>query len=183
MLTQARLRVGREVPCFAMAVFGGRYSAAIEGDFVVFLIGMRVNRPWKLHRWLPVFIAMPRMLRELERQHDSGFLGATQGLFATGPVVVQYWRSFEDLERYARNPDAEHLPAWRRFNQQVRGSGDVGIWHETYRVRAGEYESIFGNMPRVGLARAGEHVPLGSTSTAARRLQTRADDEAPVAGY
>ena len=29
----------------------GRYTAEIEGDFVVFLIGMRLNRPWKLHRW------------------------------------------------------------------------------------------------------------------------------------
>ncbi len=166
-----------------MAVFAGRYTGGLDGDFVVFLIGMRVNKPWKVHRWLPVFTAMPRMLRELERQPDSGLLGATQGLLSTGPVVIQYWRSFEQLEQYARDPYAEHLPAWRRFNQLVRGSGDVGIWHETYRVRAGEYETIYGNMPRIGLARVGDHAPLGSTSTAATRTGVRADDEAPVAGY
>src|SRR5579884_2119412 len=40
-------------------VFPGRYTAAAEGGFVVFLIGMRLNRPWKVHRWLPVFMAMP----------------------------------------------------------------------------------------------------------------------------
>ena len=166
-----------------MAVFAGRYTGRLEGDFVVFLIGMRINRPWKVHRWLPVALAMPRMLRELERRPESGFLGAGQGLLAMGPVVVQYWRSFEQLERYARDPDAEHLPAWRRFNRLVRGSGDVGIWHETYRVRAGEYETIYGNMPRIGLARFGVHEPLGSTSTASLRSGARADDEAPVPGY
>src|SRR5438045_3289604 len=121
-----------------MAVFPGRYSGTVDGDFVVFLIGMRVNRFWKPHKWVPVFLQMPKMLKELERDPDSGFLGATQGFLTTGPVVVQYWRSFEQLERYARDTDSKHLPAWRRFNQRVRGSGDVGIWHETYRVRAGE---------------------------------------------
>jgi hypothetical protein len=164
-------------------MFPGRFEAQIDGDFVVFLIGMRINKPWKVHRWMPVAVAMPRMLRELERSPESGFLAATQALFTTGPTVVQYWRSFDDLERYARDQNAEHFPAWKRFNQQIRSSGDVGIWHETYRVRAGEYESIFGNMPRVGLARAGRHVPLGSTSTAARRIGARAKDEPPVAGY
>jgi hypothetical protein len=166
-----------------MAVFKGRYSGTLEGDFVVFMIGMRVNKPWKVHRWLPVFLQMPKMLRELQGRPDSGLLGASQGFLSTGPIVIQYWRSFEQLERYARDPDAEHLPAWRRFNQLVRGSGDVGIWHETYRVRAGEYETIYGNMPRVGLARVGDHEALGSTSTAAIRSGARPEDQAPVTGY
>jgi hypothetical protein len=181
------------------AVHPGRYSARIEGDFVVFLIGMRINRPLRIDRWLPIFRAMPRMVRELENDPESGFLGTTwtwaipappsraarseRRAGATGPLLVQYWRSFDELERYARNPDAEHLPAWRRFNRQVRASGDVGIWHETYRVRAGEYEAVYGNMPRVGLASVGEHTPAGSTSTAARRIGARTDDTAPVAGY
>ncbi|MDP9399771.1 MAG: DUF4188 domain-containing protein, partial [Actinomycetota bacterium] len=54
---------------------------------------------------------------------------------------------------------------WRRFNELLRGTGDAGAWHETYRVRAGEYETIYADKPRVGLARAAEHVPVGSTST------------------
>jgi hypothetical protein len=166
-----------------MSVFEGRHAASIDGDFVVFLIGMRINKPWKVHRWLPVFTAMPKMVRELERHPESGFLGATRGLLAGGPALVQYWRSFEDLERFARDPGARHLPAWRAFNKHVRGSGDVGIWHETYRVRAGEYEAIYGNMPRVGLANVADHRPLRSSSTAAQRIGARPDDEAPVVGY
>jgi Domain of unknown function (DUF4188) len=166
-----------------MPVHKGRHVARMEGDFVVFLIGMRVNKPWKLREWLWVFRAMPRMIKELEADPESGFLGATQGLWTTGPSLVQYWRSFEHLERFARDPAASHLPAWRAFNQLVRGSGDVGVWHETYRVRAGEYEAVYANMPRVGLASAAEHLPVGSTSTAARRLGVRTADEPPVAGY
>jgi hypothetical protein len=166
-----------------MGVFSGRHEARIEGDFVVFLIGMRINKPWKVHRWFPVLTAMGGMIRDLERDPESGFLGATNGFFAGGPALVQYWRSFEHLERFARDPGARHLPAWRAFNKLVRSSGDVGIWHETYRVRAGEYEAIYGNMPRVGLGRVAEHNPLDPASTAARRLRTRPEDEAPVAGY
>ena len=46
-------------------IIAERMAAEIEGDFVVFIIGMRVNRAWKLHKWVPVFLAMPRMLKEL----------------------------------------------------------------------------------------------------------------------
>ena len=167
-----------------MSIHRGRHAARIEGDFVVFLIGMRINRPWKLREWWSVATAMPKMIKELEADPESGFLGATQGLWTTGPSLVQYWRSFEHLERYARNADAEHLPAWREFNRRIRGSGDVGIWHEAYRVRAGEYEAIYGNMPRVGLASVGDFVPIGTTSaTAAKRIGVRPEDVAPVEGY
>jgi hypothetical protein len=167
-----------------MPVLSGRHVARIDGDFVVFIIGMRINRPWKPHKWLPVAAAMAPMVRELEADPESGFLGATWGFLAGGPALVQYWRSFDELERYARRGDARHLPAWQRFNQRVRGSGDVGIWHETYRVRADEYEAIYGNMPRVGLGAVGEHVPVGSTNaTAARRIGARPDDTPPVQGY
>jgi fumigallin biosynthesis monooxygenase-like protein len=167
-----------------MPSFPGRHVAQLDGDFVVFLIGMHINRPWRPHKWLPVLNAMRPMIRELRADSDSGFLGATQGFLAGGPALVQYWRSFEHLDRYARRRDARHLPAWREFNRRVRDSGDVGIWHETYRVRAGEYEAIYGNMPRVGLAAVGRHRPVGSTTaTASRRIGLRPDDVPPVEGY
>jgi hypothetical protein len=147
----------------------GRYSAELEGDFVVFLIGMRLNRPWKVHHWWPVYTAMPRMLRELRRHPEQGLLGAQLGLLHGGPAVVQYWRSFEHLDRFARDPAALHLPTWRWYNRALKASGDVGIWHETYLVPAGRYEAIYGNMPRMGLAAAGGHVVI------ARRGQSAAE--------
>ena len=148
-----------------------RMTAEIDGDFVVFIIGMRVNRIWKVHKWWPVAAAMPRMLRELRADPDSGFLGAIQGF----PAIVQYWRSFEHLERYARSHDRSHWPAWVDFNKRIRvASGDVGIWHETYLVRAGEFEAIYGAVPRIGVAAAGRFVPVSTANGSAReRLPER----------
>jgi hypothetical protein len=163
-----------------MRAIPGRHTAQLEGDFVVFVIGFHVNRPWQLRRWLPVFAAMPPMVRELREDPDSGLLGAHYGWLLGGPVVLQYWRSFERLERYARDREARHLPAWRRFNRRVRGTMAVGVYHETYRVRAGEYEAVYVDMPVVGLAAGTAHVPVGSTSTAAGRLGVRDADRAPV---
>ena len=144
---------------------------------------MRINRLFAFRKWVPTARAMGPMIRELYQHPEKGLLGHELFVYWRGPVLLQYWRSFEDLERFARDPESSHLPAWKRFNQLARGSGDVGIWHETYRVRAGEYEAIYGNMPRVGLGAAGEHGPLGSTSTASLRAGVRAEDAAPVAGY
>ena len=143
--------------------------AEIDGDFVVFLIGMRVNKPWKIHKWLPVVLAMPRMLKELDAAPDAGLLGYQQYF----GVIVQYWRSFDHLERYARNRDAQHWPAWVAFNKNVgNASGDVGIWHETYRISAGQYETVYGAMPRYGLAKAARHIPVSGARDSARGRMT-----------
>jgi hypothetical protein len=45
----------------------------LEGDFVVFLIGMRISRFWKFHKWIPVARAMPKMLVELSRSQIADF--------------------------------------------------------------------------------------------------------------
>lgn len=150
------------------------HTAEIDGDFVVFLIGMRPNRLWKLWKWWPVFLAMRPMLKELAAHPEKGMLGATFA-WIRGPAVVQYWRSFSDLERFARASDDPHLPAWRRFNLAVGSSGDVGIWHETYKVGAGEYECIYRGMPVHGLAAAGRHVPVrAGRERAAERISVPA---------
>lgn len=142
-----------------------RMTAQIEGDFVVFLIGLRVNKPWKVHKWWPAALAMPKMIKELEAQPDLGFLGHT----SMAKISIQYWRSFDHLEAYARNKDAAHLPAWRSFNQSVgRNRGDVGIWHETYLVNAGQYESIYSGMPPFGLGAVGKLVPAVANKEQAR---------------
>jgi len=88
-----------------------------------------------------------------------------------GPMLVQYWRSFEDLEKFARDKSDPHLGAWRRFNKAIGSDGSVGIWHETYLVEPGKYEAVYGNMPVFGLASATSHVSaVGRRETARRRL-------------
>ncbi|MFN8072439.1 MAG: DUF4188 domain-containing protein [Mycobacterium sp.] len=168
-------------------VFNGRRTADL-GDregVVVFLIGMRINRLWEVWRWAPVFAAMPRMIVELVRDPSRGLLGRPR-TFVSGRLVmlVQYWNSFEDLERYARDPKAEHLAAWRTFNRRVRDNGSVGIFHETYRVAAADLETVYANMPVFGLAGVTQCVPVsGARQTAAARIGARRDDHAPVQPY
>lgn len=146
-------------------IIPNRMTAVIEGDFVVFILGVRINRLWKVYKRLPVFLAMPRIIKELERQPESGLLGS----MSAGFMMVQYWRSFEHLVAYASSHDSEHWPAWVAFNERTAASrGDVGIWHETYVVRAGEYESIYGGVPRIGLGRAGNLVPAAGRRDSAR---------------
>lgn len=152
------------------ATINRRMTVNIEGDFVVFIIGMRINRPWKIHKWLPVAAAMPKMLKELSKKPESGFLGAENGL----SLIVQYWRSFEHLEAYAKDANSLHFPAWVNFNKKVRSSGDVGIWHETYLVRSGEYECIYNNMPPYGLGKVGTLIPVsGKSEMAGGRLKAK----------
>lgn len=148
-----------------------RVSARVDQEeFVVFLIGMRVNRPWKIHRWLPVARAMGRMLRELDAAPDMG-LKHVESWFGRTSIMVQYWTSFEALEEYATSKAAEHVPAWREFNTRIGSNGDVGIWHETYVIRPGAFECVYNNMPRFGLSRAFDTVPaVGSYARAPTRL-------------
>jgi hypothetical protein len=115
---------------FMAPVIDRRVTAQIEGDFVVFLIGMRINKPWKPHKWLLNLRTMPKMLKELEAAPaENGFLGCMNlGLLS----LVQYCRSFDHLEAYAPGRDKQHWPAWLEFNRLMKDSrGDVGIWHET----------------------------------------------------
>ena len=147
-----------------------RMTGQIKGSFVVFLIGMRINRFWKFHKWIPVAVAMPGMLKELSQKPESGFLGF-QILGGIPPVIIQYWKSFEDLEAYAKDRNGMHYPAWKAFNMKIKSNGDVGIWHETYKVQAGEYECIYNNMPGYGLGKVGELIPaVGKRETAANRI-------------
>jgi hypothetical protein len=147
-----------------------RITATLDGDFVVFLIGMRINAPLKVHKWGPVAAAMPRMLRELRARPELGFLHAEMW-FARTVLVLQYWRSIEQLLDYAKAREASHLPAWQAFNRRVGTDGSVGIWHETYKVTAGAYENIYVNMPPFGLGVAGvPHEATGGLQSARGRL-------------
>ena len=154
-------------------------TAQLDGDFVVFLIGMRVNKWWKIWKWLPVALAMPRMLIELAKRPELGLLHARTAFGFPNIQVIQYWRSFELLHAYASGRSLAHLPAWRDFNRRIASNGDVGIWHETFLVKDGAYESVYNNMPLWGLAAAGAQVPAeGSRRSAKGRLrQTDGTDQ------
>ena len=162
------------------AIIADRMTAEIDGDFVVFLIGMRINKPLKVKQWFPVFVAMPKMLRWLDQHPEAGLLHWQFALLGpTRPAIVQYWRSFEQLAAYAAGKTNAHLPAWKAFNQRTGSNGDVGIWHETYLVKAGQYETIYNNMPPYGLGLAGKIVPAVGRKAAAKGRLGLAENAMP----
>ena len=161
-----------------MTTINRRIAASIEGDFVVFIIGARVNRWWKLPRYLWFLSTMPKMLAEVAAKPESGFLG-WQRLSLTSNM--QYWRSLEQLTAYSRDRDQAHYPYWVKFNKEIGSNGDIGIWHETFLVRAGEYECIYNNMPLRGLAKAARHIDaVGRAGSAMGRLGRTDGGDAPV---
>ena len=152
-------------------IFSGRYTARMDEPFVVFLIGMRINQLWAIRKWMPVAKAMPTMLATLTQNPVKGLMGVHNWVRWREVLSVQYWRSFEDLENFARHPTEPHLQAWKDFNQRIGSDGSVGIWHETYLVNARQYECVYGNMPRFGLAAATEHIAaVGNRETARLRM-------------
>ncbi|MCB2088341.1 MAG: DUF4188 domain-containing protein [Sphingomonadaceae bacterium] len=160
-----------------MTIRAGRFAADFSGPLVVFIIGMRINHFHKIGKWWPVARSMRPMIEELSRQPESGFLGA-ETLFQNLRTVmlVQYWRDFDSLEAYARDREQLHLPAWTAFNKAIGNDGTVGIFHETYTVQAGQYETIYGNMPPFGLGKVAGLVPAtGSRSAARTRMQVTAE--------
>ena len=157
-------------------VIPGRFTAQTDEPFVVFIIGFRVNKIFAFSKWIRTGMAMGPMLRTLFQHPQKGLLGAQTFFYWRGTGLIQYWRSFEDLERFARDREDPHLESWRRFNKTIGSDGSVGIWHETYLVEPGHYEAVYGNMPVFGLAAATSHVPAtGRRETARRRLSVKSE--------
>ena len=148
-----------------------RTAARIEGDFVVFLIGTRINALHRPDKWVPVVSAMGKMIPELFRNPGLGLLGSRTRWAGRHIDLIQYWRSFDHLHAYARASSAEHLPAWRAYNRAVRGNDAVGVWHETFLIEEGGYETVYRSMPPYGLAKAvGQVEATGDLASARGRL-------------
>ena len=154
-----------------------RLTALVEGDFVVFLIGMSINQWWRVDQWVPVAVAMARMQAELARAPDLGLMGLMNAGISNPTISIQYWRSAEHLFRYATSKDAAHLPAWVAFRERVKNNRAVGVWHETFLVSAGRYEAVYSDMPPFGLGSFAPRVPAHG-----RRDGARGRVEANVAG-
>ena len=147
---------------------GRRMTAEIEGDFVVFLIGARFSKLQLVRSFADLGgrRGMKHMLDYLVARPEKGLLAYEMGL----PTIVQYWRSFEQLEAFAKDKDDPHLEVWRQYWRRVGRTGRTGIWHETFLVKAGQYEAVYGNMAPHGLGKAGRLVPVSEASSARERI-------------
>ena len=155
------------------SIYSGRFTIDNKEDIVVFIIGMRINKRLSIHKWGPVFTAMPGMIKELyTNKEELGFLSMESYFGLKTSAMIQYWRSVEDLLAYAKHD--KHMEAWKRFNQRVGNNDAVGIYHETYQIYKGNYESIYANMPHYGLGKAMQqfHIPITEERiSASKRLK------------
>jgi hypothetical protein len=165
-----------------MRIYPGRYTAVYEDGFVIYAFGLRINKPLSARAWLRA-IRTTYVIRQYLRTHpERGNLGFRVALLYGGLAVITFWRSLEDVQAFSRDPEL-HLQAWTWFNRVLRETGEVGMWHEMYMVQPGEYEVIYGNMPRVGLADFAEHRPIGSTrETSLQRIGTQSHETALADG-
>jgi fumigallin biosynthesis monooxygenase-like protein len=105
---------------------------------------------------------------------DSGLLA-----FRTLPglrqvTMVQYWESAEKLQAFANDAQRTHRPAWTEFYRKAYKGNTVGIWHETYVVPTRNSETIYANMPLLGLGQVSGVAPANTRGrTAAERLGKR----------
>lgn len=165
-------------------VLAGRYTAQIEGDFVVFLIGSQLNTMRALNKFRRIGNQMGEMLTVLNSNPAKGFLGGENfyRFFPFTTALISYWRSFEDLEHFSRSKDEPHASAWSEYNRLIGSDGTIGVWHETYLVPAQSYECVYANMPAFGLGKATTIAPVsGRSHTARKRLgQDEAQARVPV---
>ena len=153
-----------------MSVHHHRLTVPPDQRFVVFLIGARINKWWMVPVVWAVAAAMGRMMRELTNDPESGLL-SYENYGGRTTLMVQYWRSVDDLLRYAKSKEQAHTPAWRRWIQSWGLGGAVGIWHETYVIEPGCYECVYHHMPAFGLGKVGPLVDaVGPLKTASGRL-------------
>lgn len=166
--------MGGEEADLVNKIYNGRFTADNDQEFVVFIIGMRFNKLLAFRKWVPVFMAMGPMIKELYQHPKWGFLHTEFAFGWRTVTLIQYWKSFEGLEGYAHGKT--HAEAWKNFNQKVNNDGSVGIFHETYKIGRNGAESIYNNMPKFGLAKAFSHVPVTKGRETARSRIEKNDE-------
>ncbi|MDQ7007645.1 MAG: DUF4188 domain-containing protein [Acidobacteriota bacterium] len=134
-------------------IVSGAVTAIHDRPFVVLLVGLRINKWWRVdHAWQALRV-FRRLHRELEQNPAEGLL-AYQWWWGHPMLSVQYWESWEHVEAWARRREGGHRQAWTDYAQRLRPAGSIGVWHETYIIEPGKYETVYNAMPLFGLGRA-----------------------------
>eukprot|EP01116_Phalansterium_solitarium_P009920 TRINITY_DN24267_c0_g1_i1.p1 TRINITY_DN24267_c0_g1~~TRINITY_DN24267_c0_g1_i1.p1 ORF type:complete len:266 (+),score=46.73 TRINITY_DN24267_c0_g1_i1:135-932(+) len=179
-------------PPDARNVVRGRMAGVIEGDFCLFLIGSRLNDATlsNLNDYKVMGDAFVAMMHELEASPDEfGYLGSET--FVGGnpngshTLLIQYWRSMDHVNRYARARTNEHHSGWKWLMEMGRRSPHLGFWHESYNIKAGDYDCIYVNMPPIGAGKAGKLIPAAGrfNSAAGRAGKSDGNDQPDELNY
>lgn len=127
-------------------------------------------------RGLRAFFYAARLGRAIERSAAAA-VATGAGLlhsetFRVGPGhfgVLQYWRSFDDLEAWSHRPP--HADWWRGAVARMRDRADFGIYHETFLVPRDRVEAIYWGCRPTGLSAFGvTGEPVGPDTNSRGRL-------------
>ena len=108
-------------------------------DLVIIYLGMRINRPRGLLR----FLQLGKQIQDSVSGAPDGLLLHEQFVWSVFPLhggMRQYWRDFDSLESWTRSEP--HRTWWLQF---LRDSGGTGFWHETY-FASGGIEAVYDDM-------------------------------------
>jgi len=105
-----------EQPNLCVSLFGAQYQTE-EGQRLYEAAGIQ-----------------PELEAALAAAHAEGLLLARQLMSPEGPLLMLYWRSYDELDRWARK-----LPHTRWWKWLVENAGrGVGFYHEIYQVKTAE---------------------------------------------
>jgi hypothetical protein len=144
-------------------------------NLIVMYLGMRANSL----RGIPTMLKFGRRIGESVKANPPGLLGHERIIFSPRHVGMrQYWRDFEALESWARDPP--HLVWWKEYLKDTAGTG---FWHEMYS-KAGGFEAIYDNIRTpTGLQLFAPSEPAtGGMFSARRRLERGATPPSGEAG-
>jgi len=135
----------------------------------VFLIGARYNHPLGLFspHAFTVGNAFVDMVTNLDKHAEEfGYLGATSWQSTSAAannelMIVCYFKNVEGLHKFALSD--YHMPTWNWWNSKVREMPHISIYHETYHVPAGNWESIHINSKLSGLGSVSFKMPEEGT--------------------
>ncbi|KAG8164233.1 hypothetical protein KVR01_006151 [Diaporthe batatas] len=164
-------RMSAQLPSRTTGAFGTKPAAK---PLVVFHIGVRFNHPLGLLSPGAKEIAgyFAAMVKELEQRRDEfGMLTitnwrGTERSTNNTLMNVAYFRDVDGLNRFAH--DKVHRDAWDWYLRFAKkeGNSHIGIFHETFVTRPGDYETIY--------------VDCQPTLLGAANVQVNADDSEKV---
>ena len=105
----------------------GRWTAEIEGDFVVFIIGARINSKWQAFRTFADLggrRGMNHMLKYLTEHPEKGLLGYETMGFAERPVLALV-RTPRGVRQGHRRPAPRRLAQLLEARRQGHAYGDL----------------------------------------------------------
>lgn len=166
-------RVSAQLPSRTTGAFGTKPAAE---PLVVFHLGVRFNHPLGLlspgakeinNYFAAMMKALEQRRDEFGMLHMSNWRGAERNSNNT-IMNIFYFRDIAGLNKFAH--DKVHRDGWNWYQRFAKkeGNSHIGIFHETFVTRSGDYETIYVDCPPTLLGAANVRINAGDSEKAAK---------------